>query len=107
MPQQVLSVVMAGRSGGEPMLAAARAGIPDPWHASLREDYLNQVQRDFLSRRARCLSCTATPLANGHLRIQVTSMDSIATSIQRMNDGLNWAQCFLLPDQSVVSRLHQ
>ena len=53
MPQQVLSVVMAGRSGGEPMLAAARAGISDPWHASLREDYLNQVQRDFLSRARR------------------------------------------------------
>jgi hypothetical protein len=32
--------------------------------ASLREDYLNQVQRDFLSRR--CKFAVPTPLAKWH-----------------------------------------
>jgi hypothetical protein len=39
---------------------------PDPGHASLREDYLNQVQRDFLSRATK----DATPLANVFLQTQ-------------------------------------
>ncbi len=47
---------MAGRHVGRGPLAG-----PVLEMASLREDYLNQVQRDFLSRH--CLTAMPTPLA--------------------------------------------
>jgi hypothetical protein len=49
-------------------LPEARKNSGPVEHASLREDYLNQVQRDFLSRRRPRLRTTATPPAKAPLR---------------------------------------
>jgi hypothetical protein len=65
---EVVVISVSDRRQCEVGLPEARKNSGPLEHASLREDYLNQVQRDFLSRRRPLLRTTATPPAKAPLR---------------------------------------